>query len=173
VGTSQARVYNSGSTAPAYAASPITVSLDGTQNVIVEFNAGTLLNVQLEYGGVATTYESRFPSQELQLAQRYFYAVNITGIIGNFGGTGSSVAISLFAPSSFRTTPTITLGSPITAGKSGVATTTTTNATASILSITSNNIGFYINGNWSSGLSAGDCVIITSTPGLAYFDCRL
>lgn len=173
VGSSQARVYNSGSGAPSYSTSPLIVLLDGTQNVICEFNAGTVVNVQLEYGGIATTYESRFPSAETVLAQRYLYAVNVTGVIGSFGGTGTYVSLSVFAPVSMRGTPTITLGTAMTVGKSGVATSTTTNATASISSSTSNNISFNVNGNWGSGLSAGDCVVVTSTTGLAYFDSRL
>lgn len=173
VGSSQARVYNSGSGAPSYASSPLIVLLDGTQNVVVEFNAGTVINVQLEYGGIATTYESRFPAAEVVLAQRYLYAVNVTGVVGSFGGTGTYVSLSVFAPVSMRGTPTITLGTAMTVGKSGVATSTTTNATASISSATSNNISFNVNGNWGAGLSAGDCVVVTSTTGLAYFDARL
>jgi archaellum component FlaG (FlaF/FlaG flagellin family) len=51
-GTATGRVYNTGATPPAYAASPIQVTLDGSQNVEVEFTASggtkTLYKVQLE-----------------------------------------------------------------------------------------------------------------------------
>lgn len=76
IGTATGRVYNVGATAPAYAASPITVSLDGTANVIVEFTAvstpRTLNLVQLEQGGRQTSFEYRPIGVELSLCQRYY-----------------------------------------------------------------------------------------------------
>ena len=76
IGTATARVYNVGATAPAYAASPVTVSLDGTANVIVEFTAvtspQTLNLVQLEQGGRQTSFEYRPIGVELGLCQRYY-----------------------------------------------------------------------------------------------------
>lgn len=75
-GTATGRIYNSGGTAPAYAASPITVTLDGSANVVVEFTASgstkTLGLVQLEAGTVYSPFEYRHRGEELALCQRYF-----------------------------------------------------------------------------------------------------
>jgi hypothetical protein len=83
-GTATGRVYNSGGTAPAYAASPVQVTLDGTANVVVEFTASggtkTLSLVQLEGGSVYSPFAYRLRSEELALCQRYYWqATNIGG----------------------------------------------------------------------------------------------
>ena len=83
-GTATGRVYNSGSTAPSYAASPITVTLDGTANVVVEFSATggtqTLEKVQLEKGTNATNWrlQSNGYQAELDKCQRYYYRTTAT-----------------------------------------------------------------------------------------------
>lgn len=60
-GTATGRIFNVGASAPSYAASPITVTLDGSANVCVEFTASgatkTLGQVQLERGTSGTAYE--------------------------------------------------------------------------------------------------------------------
>jgi hypothetical protein len=71
-GTSQARVYNAGATAPSYAESPVLVTLDGSDNVVVEFNAGTVGEVQLERGSTPTPFERIPVSDELARCQRYY-----------------------------------------------------------------------------------------------------
>lgn len=75
-GTATGRVYNSGATPPAYAASPITVSLNGLADVVVEFTASggtrTLGLVQLERGAVPSPFEYRHRGEELALCQRYY-----------------------------------------------------------------------------------------------------
>ncbi|MBD1412848.1 hypothetical protein NUJ30_08485 [Burkholderia contaminans] len=85
-GTAQARVYNSGASAPSYSASPITVALDGTQNVIVEFNAGTVDFVQMESGPNKTAFERRPFATELSLCLRYFEASQVQTKFWGFSG---------------------------------------------------------------------------------------
>ena len=92
-GTATGRVYNSGATPPAYAAGPITVSLDGSANVVVEFTASgstkTLGLVQLEAGTVYSPFEYRFRNDELLLCQRYF--IRFPGQTGtNYNQIGSA-----------------------------------------------------------------------------------
>jgi hypothetical protein len=81
VGTSTARIYNKGtlsSALPSFAASPISFTPDGTDDLIIEFsNSGstsTLGQVQFEVGSVATAYEYIPVSEELANCQRYFEA---------------------------------------------------------------------------------------------------
>jgi hypothetical protein len=98
-GTATGRVYNSGATAPVYAASPVTVTLDGLADVVVEFTASggtrTLHNVQMELGTVATPFEQRPISTELLLCQRYFSRRNVyaSGATGGGGGVAYIVAV--------------------------------------------------------------------------------
>ena len=90
-GTATGRIYNSGATPPAYAAGPITVTLDGSANVVVEFTASgstkTLGLVQLEAGTVYSPFEYRHRADELALCQRYFIRFTGTNIFTIYGFT--------------------------------------------------------------------------------------
>jgi hypothetical protein len=91
-GTATGRVYNDGSTPPSYQSGPLSVVLDGTANVIVEFTpasgTATLGNVQLEFGSRTTPFEHRPIGVELALCQRYFtrLGTNQTGVTNLMGG---------------------------------------------------------------------------------------
>jgi hypothetical protein len=114
-GTATGRVYNTGATAPAYAASPITVTLDGLANVEIEFTASggtrTLGFVQLEAGAVATPFKRNAPSIQAELAacQRYYYrnSSTATGARLGFGMQSSTTQadIILYLPVPLRTPP--------------------------------------------------------------------
>lgn len=94
-GTATGRVYNSGSSAPSYASSPITVTLDGSANVVVEFTASggtkTLGQVQLEAGTSRTPYEWEDVGMTLLKCQRYAF---------NFGAASGNAMV----PAVMRTT---------------------------------------------------------------------
>lgn len=89
-GTVQGRVYNSGTTAPAFSSSPVSVALNGLADVIVELSAvsgaSTFDYVQLEKGSASTAYEQRPYAEELALCMRYFrlYAVGAMELINPY-----------------------------------------------------------------------------------------
>jgi hypothetical protein len=117
-GTATGRVYNTGSTPPAYAASPIVVTLDGSANVEVEFtavgNTRTLGFVQLEAGLVPTPFKRNAESLQAELAacQRYFVSFDNNG--GQFMSpigivnTTSTARFSIPLPVTMRAVPTMT-----------------------------------------------------------------
>jgi hypothetical protein len=111
-------VYNSGGTAPSYAASPIPVTLDGTADVVVEFTASaatkTLQNVQLEAGSKASAFEYRPIGTELALCQRYYWRSDDSQAYGAVmvGGVESATgaAMGCTNPVTMRIAPTLAFG---------------------------------------------------------------
>ena len=125
-GTATGRVYNAGATPPSYASSPITATLDGSANVVVEFTASggtkTLGLVQLEGGTVFSPFEYRHRGDELALCQRYYQRENDAGIVmavdqAGSPGTGRYVAVQF--PVYMRTN-TYTLSGTTAAGAATV-----------------------------------------------------
>ena len=85
-GSALGRVYNEGSSSTGYVSSPVSVYLDGTANVIVEFTtqpavSSTLGEVQLERGQRQTPFEHRPIGLELQLCQRYYEKSYSTDVV--------------------------------------------------------------------------------------------
>lgn len=114
-GTATGRVYNAGASAPAYAASPIIVSLNGLANVVVEFTAvggtRTCGQVQLEGGDVFSPFQYRHRGEELALCQRYYQRYTNTAgdqafMSGVFFVFNAPLGPLLFPV--MRTAPTIT-----------------------------------------------------------------
>lgn len=99
-GTATGRVYNTGATPPAYAASPITVTLDGLANVEVEFTASggtqTLWKPQLEQNRQPTPFEQRPIGIELELCMRYYEdSILPLSIAGSYAaGLGGNTYVS-------------------------------------------------------------------------------
>jgi hypothetical protein len=115
-GTATARVYNSGATPPAYAASPVTFTADGTANVVVEFTATggtrTVSNVMFNYGN-NTTWALATPTLQSELAacQRYYYRNVAEQSQGRAPGIGSFTSgtngfATFIMPVEMRTAPT-------------------------------------------------------------------
>lgn len=108
-GTALGRVYNDGSTAPAYQSGPFSVVLDGLANVIVEFTpasgTATLGEVQLEFGSRATRFEHRPIGVELSLCQRYYERSTTYYLIS--GVYGSSAYINVVFKVRKRADPSI------------------------------------------------------------------
>lgn len=123
-GTATGRVYNTGATPPAYAASPIIVTLDGLANVEVEFTASggtrTLWKPQLEQNRQPTPFEQRPISVELQLCQRYYFRIVATSTYGVLadGGAGDTTNTFMFTPAPvvMRVRPTSVESSGIVLG---------------------------------------------------------
>jgi hypothetical protein len=108
-GTATGRVYNSGGSAPSYAASPVTVTLDGSANVVVEFTASggtkTLGLVQLEGGTVYSPFEYRQRADELDLCYRYYYARPYFMSPCGSGGFANAYPIFQAFPTEMRRVP--------------------------------------------------------------------
>lgn len=112
-GTAQGRI-GGGS----YGASgTVTASITGGANTTIEFNTGTVANVQLEAGSIATPFEQRPVGHEMVLCERFCETVDNYTIF-------PTAAAGVAASSTFRTlkraAPTMTrLGDFITASEAG------------------------------------------------------
>jgi hypothetical protein len=179
-GTATGRIYNTGATPPSYAASPITVTLDGLENVEVELTASggtkTCGFVQLEAGPVATPFRRNGNTLESELAacQRYYVRYTATAVDTRLGQgmqvttTGASILLPL--QTHLRTNPisvgffnlNYTDGSVFNALISAV-----TIAFTSIPSVVSLNVTFPANGaqhrpGFISGVAAGGFIEINA-----------
>jgi microcystin-dependent protein len=115
-GTATARVYSEGGTAPAYASSPITATLDGLANVVVGFTAvgatKTLSKVQLEVGSLAHSFSEISYGADLANCQRYYYRVTASAINGRISNAGFQVnttraEVTVSLPLAMRVAPSI------------------------------------------------------------------
>ena len=111
-GTTSGLAVNDGGGASS-ALSPITVTLDGSANVRVQFAPGTLSNVKLERGPTATPYQPPIYADALRACMRYYYnpLLDITNGDANIAqGTADSTTharIILPLPVHMRATPTL------------------------------------------------------------------
>lgn len=95
----------------AYVASPITFTGAPNTNVTIEFQGGTLGQVQLQIGSQATLWQPSPPALELARCQRFFN----TNFF-NEASYGAGVwTVNIFLPVSMRATPTVTLSNVQTA----------------------------------------------------------
>ena len=101
-GTAQGRVGGA-----AYAASPVAVTgIAAGANTTIEFNAGTLSNVKLEAGTVATAWVAKAARDELSNCQRFYQIGQLFAQINNQLATGAfNVSTPLIM--SMRASPTV------------------------------------------------------------------
>jgi hypothetical protein len=89
-----------------YAASPITVTgITAATNIVVEFQAGTVLKPQLEPGTVATQWEMRL--DERSLCERYYQQGTFQ--FAGYGVAGTPAIATFSLPTSMRIIPSITV----------------------------------------------------------------
>lgn len=121
-GTAQARVYrNNDLTLLASTASgPLTFTTDGSDDIVVEFEAvggtATLANVNLVAGSTAYPFRPRPMGEELALAQRYFYVIPTNELIlqnpyWNVGLSGGGQFAGYRHPVPMRVAPTLSRAS--------------------------------------------------------------
>jgi hypothetical protein len=155
-GTAQARYgVNTATPSGSYASSPIVISGQSAGSTIsVEFNTGTLSNVQLERGTLAahvTPFENRPYGVELDLAQRYYQRIAMP-FTGQIIGTSTGIYVVDFV-TTMRTTPSLSAvanGSMTNSAGSG-------NSVISITPTMSGGDGCYCtNVTGAVGLTAGD-----------------
>lgn len=115
-GIAVGRVYNFGSTPPAFAASPIVANLDGSADVVVEFAnptnvVTTLYKVKLERGSVPTPFVLDPLAIELLRCYRYFFRATAGSSIPFGWGyqiSTTQAECQIPTPVPLRTTPTVT-----------------------------------------------------------------
>lgn len=173
-GTAQARVYNFGATAPAYASSPVVVSLDGLANVVVEVVASggtrTFGFSQLELGVTATPFRRNANSIQGELAacQRYF--TRIGQVIDNsspfspiaIGVPSSSTSARMYMrlPVTMRTvSPTLSVTGTFTCNPGTFSSITADRQNSDAIMFTLN----------ASGLTTGGGVILYNNSGAVGF----
>jgi hypothetical protein len=160
-GTATGRIYNTGATPPSYAASPITVTLDGLADVEVEFTASggtkTCGFVQLELGTVATPFRRNANSLQGELAacQRYFQLLANFACAGYASGASESIMNTLPYLTNMRVAPTITITSNGTTSRLSSALIQSGSSTSAVLQIIASSAGFAgIYGTTQATLSA-------------------
>lgn len=145
-GTAQGRI-GGGS----YGASgTVTASITGGTNTTIEFNSGTVANVQLEAGSIATPFEHRPYGTELTLCQRYYQQ--------DFFGSGrfdSATLAQIYGRFSTPMRATPTLGTPSgSIDEIGIAARTITAISSSTLSASGGRIGFTTSGATTGAIAA-------------------
>jgi len=80
-------------------------NVTGGSNITVKFSSGTVANVQLEIGSVATLFEQRLIGLELSLCHRYYAKGSVRGTMAQYN-SGSAFGPAVQFPSKLRTIPT-------------------------------------------------------------------
>jgi len=124
-GTAQARVYRNSNLAllASIASGPLTFTTDGSDDIIVEFEAvggmATLANVNLVAGIAAYPYRPRHITDEFLLAQRYYWRAEAPAGFYNMTTLGvqyttSTGGVTVQMPTPLRVAPVVSWGAGIT-----------------------------------------------------------
>jgi hypothetical protein len=174
-GNATARVYNSGGTVPSLAAGPITVDLDGTADVVVEFfgSAQTVGRIQLELGRFATAFEQDAMAVQVDRCRRFYQKLGASNEPVGMG-IGSATTAALFVRALtpvMRATPTLTVttASGFRCNVGG----TIVNPTAISLDSSSTARGVRLAISTASGLTAGGAVYLDAGTGTLEFSAEL
>ena len=97
-----------------YGNSGITGVIVGGTNTTITFGPGTLANVQLEFGSIASPFEHRPVNVELDQCRRYYEILSVR--IVSAAKTGISDYVTWFFKTTKRATPTITYVGTTAAG---------------------------------------------------------
>lgn len=124
----------------------VTATIVGGTDTTIEFGSGTVSNVQLELGTVATPFEGRFYGGELSLCQRYYERASIWARFQS--GSGGTYTNSFTHKQVMRAEPTLTKVSETTIG----------GGTATSLA-GSDSYNFYVTTTTSSTTQAGFTLI--------------
>lgn len=175
-GTTTGRFYKSGTTAPALAASPVTVTADGLADMIAEWGAGTLSRVKIEAGSVATPLMLSTRADEERACQRYYFRFVPRSVytVFSWGASSGTTTFNVLAylPVEMRSTPTVTFA--IIAFQNNYATPQAVTA----LSVDSGSTlhAISLSGSVGAGLTAnshGRILSNNSTSGRLAFDAEL
>jgi len=177
-GTATARVYNKGGTAPSYAATPIVVTLDGTDDVRIEFKGSgdTVSKVQLEAGTIPTPFEQISVGEELALCQRYYRRILFSSGgasvgLGTYQSSTGESYIPIRHPVTMRVAATLSL-SATSVLRMSIPGVWAANATA-VTTEGSTVDGTTLKATTTSGLTAGAVYVYSSTAGWLEFDAEL
>ena len=175
-GTTVASVYNAGGANPAGASSPLTVVLDGTDDVQIDLAGvgAAIKNVKFEQGTVATPYQPPTYADNLRACMRYYQRFGGETPYQRFGlgfaisTTQARIQIPFMTP--MRVSPTVTWGTLGVRINSGID--TATNITVQAPSTT---LG-YLTVTVASGLTSGAAMELLadgSSDGFVAFDSEL
>ena len=133
-------------------------------NLPVEFNTGTVGNIQLEKGSTATTFDYRPYGTELALCQRYYLQDTFTGAngVGPVGFADGALASlhSYYYKVPMRSAPTFSFSGSFEIRRGGSVASAVTNIILDLISI---NMARMIVA--TSGLTTGQGVILEAASG--------
>jgi len=145
---------------------------EGTDCSVI-FSGGTVTDVQVEAGSVATDFEQRSYGEELALCRRYYQRFNDTQVaLGKVNSSnGQSANVVFRFPGPMRVPPTFTFSGNFNQSGDSAAAIPVTNITSNSPSI--NSIGFVVAVGSTLGAIGTAAQITTDGTGVLKFDAEL